>query len=226
MRGNFRSPNDVVAKNPTNTKAARAERQQARATAGLPAKGRIPAAKEAPPPAAKKTIKRAPAKPAAKKNSPVFQTDGWELAPVPRGVTLEQAGLGLRATSTPGVFINSSGVLVDEDGCMVEFGAIKKKDEDRFDRALGRKVETPAQLLEATAMDPTMPLNVRLEAAKAAAPYTDRKKGTDVEAEGLNYKQKISRNLRGLSDGELEMFEALLCKVEPELLEDKRNDSA
>lgn len=122
-------------------------------------------------------------------------------------------GLGLVPTNTPGVFINPAGVMVDRHGCIMSMQRVKEADQARFEAVLGGPVDTPAKLLTAVALDPRLPLATRIDAAKSAAPYTDRKKpmGIDGGEDGKPIMLSI-RELRGLSDGELDQMEQLLLK--------------
>lgn len=125
----------------------------------------------------------------------------------------ENAAYGLTKTQTPGVYVNSAGVLVDVNGVMLDFKTVQEKDQERFERVIGEKVDTPAKLLKAVALDPTQPLDRRMEAAKAAAPYTDKKVPTKMEVESSQGVPIMSvQQLRGLSVEELRQLKFLLMK--------------
>lgn len=84
----------------------------------------------------------------------------------------------------------------------------KKADADDLASVVGHEVTTPAQYMKAVALDPRVPLATRLEAAKAAAPYTDRKQPMALDG-GLN------------TDGtprpiQLEMTDAMIAALTPE----------
>ncbi len=106
---------------------------------------------------------------------------------------------GLRKTTTPGVYLNSAGIMVDKNGIALNFQKVKKADDDRWAEILGKPLETPAELLKAVSLDPTKPLAMRIDAAKSAAPYTDRKKpiGIDGGKDGEPILMSI-KELRGL----------------------------
>jgi hypothetical protein len=88
-------------------------------------------------------------------------------------------------TDIPGVFRNArTGHLCNESGVRLSFATLKKMDEERWVESIGKPVETPAELLKAVALDPRMHLDVRLSAAKQAAPYYDAKMPLKVEASG------------------------------------------
>lgn len=126
---------------------------------------------------------------------------------------------GLRPTATPGVYINMAGLMVDVDGVLLEYTEVKTKDEDRFTRILGGKADTPAKLLKAVALDPQLPLAVRVDAAKAAAPYFDRKKpiGIDGGEDGKPVEFVVTHKLQSMGQAELDMFEQLLRQVGPDM---------
>lgn len=121
---------------------------------------------------------------------------------------------GLKRTQTPGVYINSAGVLCDVNGIMLDFAGVKKADDERFERVIGEKVDTPAKLLKAVSLDPTLPLTTRMEAAKSAAPYFDRKKpiGIDGGEDGKAIPIMSMQQMRGLSGAELQQMKMLVMK--------------
>jgi hypothetical protein len=120
----------------------------------------------------------------------------------------------LQKTTTPGVYINRAGILVDANGIALNFKQVKDKDDARWEQILGKPVETPAELLKAVSLDPTKPLAMRIDAAKSAAPYTDRKKpiGIDGGEDGKPIMMSI-KELRGLDGAELLAMEALVAKA-------------
>jgi hypothetical protein len=87
----------------------------------------------------------------------------------------------LRHTGTPGVFVNKMGVLVDERGVALTLGQLRRADNERFEAVLGEKIDGPVKFMKAVTLDPRTPLPLRLDAAKAVAPYTDRKMPTAIE---------------------------------------------
>lgn len=91
----------------------------------------------------------------------------------------------LARTDIPGVFRNGMGQLVSEVGMPLSWADVKRMDEERWCRATGDTAppSTPAALLRAAAMDPNLPLDTRLAAAKNAAPYYDMRQPLRVQAE-------------------------------------------
>src|SRR5688500_180893 len=85
------------------------------------------------------------------------------------------SGPALAPTEVPGVFRNSAGNLVDEFGFILGLRKAKQAEQDDLSQVLGHEVRTPAEFLKALSLDPRVPVQMRMEAAKAAAPYTDRK---------------------------------------------------
>lgn len=80
--------------------------------------------------------------------------------------------LNIAPTDIPGVYRNSAGVLVDVRNVALSFKSLQQRDKARFTEVLGgAEVAHPADLLRAVALDPRMPLAMRIDAAKAAAPY-------------------------------------------------------
>lgn len=88
---------------------------------------------------------------------------------------------GLVPTDTPGVYLNSLRIPVNAAGVALTFLQVKKLDADRFEAVIGEPVDTPAKFLKAVSLDPRMGMGVRIDAAKAAAPYTDRKMPVGVD---------------------------------------------
>jgi hypothetical protein len=88
-------------------------------------------------------------------------------------------------TDIPGVFRHSKdGGLRDEHGVLVSFINLKKRDDKRFEEALGTPADTPLDLMLGVMKDPRMPLAIRFDAARNAAPYVHRKMPLAIEAEG------------------------------------------
>jgi hypothetical protein len=115
----------------------------------------------------------------------------------------------LRSTGTPGVFVNKTGALVDERGVALTLTQLQQADADRFAAVLGEEVDTPVKFMRAVVQDPRTPLQLRLDAAKAVAPYTDRKMPTALE--GPTPGSPISVNLlAGLDLSVLEKKERTL----------------
>ena len=82
----------------------------------------------------------------------------------------------LTRTDVPGLYRNRAGIVVDEDGVALDFKNIKAKDDDRAIEVIGKRAETPADVLKIAAMDPRLPMHVRLDAANKAAPYFSAKR--------------------------------------------------
>lgn len=101
-------------------------------------------------------------------------------------------GPTLRPTDTEGVFLNEFNMPCDARGVALSFQALKRIDRDKLQEVDDDAVDgSPARFLKAVSLDPRMPMAVRIDAAKAAAPYFDRKMplaldgGTDPEAKPL-----------------------------------------
>lgn len=77
----------------------------------------------------------------------------------------------LTATSDPDVFLNEAGARVNRQGLLLQL----------LDSAALDAIKSPAELLKHVALDPKVPMMVRIDAAKAAAPYFDKKMPTVVE---------------------------------------------
>lgn len=118
----------------------------------------------------------------------------------------------LQKTTTPGVYVNRAGIMVDKNGVALNFNQVKEKDDARWEQILGKPVETPAELLKAVSLDPTKTLAMRIDAAKSSAPYYTRKMpiGVDGGADGRPIMVSV-RELRGLSDEQLAQMQALVA---------------
>jgi acyl-CoA reductase-like NAD-dependent aldehyde dehydrogenase len=121
----------------------------------------------------------------------------------------------LAPTGVDGVFRNGAGCLVNKDGILLSLLDSRKAEAQDF----GEAVDSPAKFLKAVALDPRAPLATRLEAAKAAAPYTDRKQPTGVDGgvgpDGQPLPIAIEITLPAavmakLSDTELQVFDKVL----------------
>lgn len=88
---------------------------------------------------------------------------------------------GLVPTDTPGVYLNSLRIPVNAAGVALTFLQVKSLDEDRFAAVIGEAADTPAKFLKAVSLDPRIGMATRIDAAKAAAPYTDRKMPVAVD---------------------------------------------
>ena len=124
----------------------------------------------------------------------------------------------LRRTLNPGVYLNSEGVQVDERGLLLSLRDVQEAEQDQAEAVIGESLESPAQLLKLVALDPRLPLGMRLDAAKAAAPYYDRRMplGLDGGGEDKPIKTQSSvlvKNLNALDAGERKAALALLEKL-------------
>jgi hypothetical protein len=126
-------------------------------------------------PAAKRRTTVAVKKTAPRKRPPLrdVKTDPPPKTDAPYG--------HLRQTERPGVYQNESGAYVNEQGVLLSLSILRHSEEEYAQNIIGKKVETPAELLKRVALDPMLPLMVRLDAAKAAAPYYDKKTPIAVE---------------------------------------------
>ncbi len=75
-----------------------------------------------------------------------------------------------------------------------------------------KKHETPLEYLDRTANDATLPIQIRLDAAKALLPYTAKKTAETLETVNRNYVVKDER-LAALSDDELRTLFELVTKI-------------
>jgi hypothetical protein len=73
------------------------------------------------------------------------------------------------------VYLNAFNVPCDADGLALGFATLKALDRAKLAEVIDESADTPAKFLKALALDPRQPMAVRFEAAKAAAPYFDRK---------------------------------------------------
>lgn len=90
----------------------------------------------------------------------------------------------LLATDIPGAFRNRAGILCNEHGIALGFAKLKALDDSRWMETLGSVPRTPAELLKGVALDPRMHIDVRLAAARHAAPYFDCRMPMKLEVEG------------------------------------------
>lgn len=125
---------------------------------------------------------------------------------------LKRRTTALRATDIPGVFINKAGTHVDEHGVALSFKSLRQKDNDRFQEALeGSALGQPADLLRAIALDPRMPLHVRMDAATKAAPYFSPKL---MGVQGVAGQPPVGLGLDKLPQRELDALEKALQLAE------------
>lgn len=123
----------------------------------------------------------------------------------PRKVTLTP-------TDLPDVYHNKMGTLVDEYNVAISFKALRIKDLNRFREALGGgEVNQPADLLKAVALDPRLPLHMRVDAANKAAPYFTPKR---VAIQGVDGAPPISlQDVSALPQKDLDRLEALYAQA-------------
>lgn len=84
-------------------------------------------------------------------------------------------------------------MLVDEKGVWVGYAKAKETEEEAELRILGEKADTPAKVMKRIALDPTLPLVVRLDAAKSAAPYYDKKTPVAVETKTEDFSIDLAK---------------------------------
>ena len=94
----------------------------------------------------------------------------------------------LRPTGDPEVFVNNAGSLTDRYGVLLSLGAKGAQAEaDRALELIGGPVDSPAKLLKLVSLDPTLPMAMRIDAAKAAAPYYDKKTPVAIESKNEDF---------------------------------------
>jgi len=124
----------------------------------------------------------------------------------------------LRETSTPGVYLNRANVLVDRNGVALEFKEVLKRDRAALSEVLDHEVTTPAQFLKSVALDPRKPFGLRVDAAKSAAPYFDRRMPQAIDG-GVDPNTGVAvplfdpSKLQALPTKELQALMALLEKA-------------
>lgn len=123
---------------------------------------------------------------------------------------------GLVPTDTPGVYLNSLRIPVNAAGVALTFLQVKRLDSERFEAVIGEPVDTPAKFLKAVSLDPRIGMGVRIDAAKAAAPYTDRKMPIAVDgglgADGAAVPLFDLSKLKGMPTEDIATMLALLKK--------------
>ena len=136
----------------------------------------------------------------------------------PKATYTEDNRFGLRPSGKPGVWLNSMDVMCDANGVALGWVAAKLADAEHEERVLGEPgAGSPARYMKSVALDPTLPTGVRLDAAKAAAPYFDRKQpqaldgGLDPDTGNVLPLIDVSK-LAGLTLEELTTLRALLLK--------------
>lgn len=136
------------------------------------------------------------------------------VSTVPQDAEPKWVRLGLHPTDVPGVFTNRVGIRVDENGVSMSFNALQHASRSRDEEVIGEAADTPAKMLKVAALDPRNPLDLRIDAAKAAAPYFDKKQPIGIEA-SVNGTITIKPEtvLSALTNKELTALEAVLLKV-------------
>lgn len=81
----------------------------------------------------------------------------------------------------PGVFLNPMGFRVDKRGVLLRFSDAQRSERELEQEILGGPADSPAKFLKLVSLDPRLPTAMRLEAAKAAAPYFDKKTPVAIE---------------------------------------------
>ena len=153
----------------------------------------------------------------AEKHAEGHETEAPKL-PTPRA--------GLVRTDVDGVYVNEMGTKVDHRGIALSIQKLKAKYNEQAVDVLGVPLRTPLDLLRMVAMDPRVPMHVRIEAAKAATPYISRKMPTAVDGgedpsnpdgPGLPIKTEVGfGDLGKLSATDLAAFRALMEKTHKE----------
>jgi hypothetical protein len=87
----------------------------------------------------------------------------------------------LQLTDDPDVFRNEGGRLVDKNGVLLGFANATAAETAYAEKLIGGPVDSPAKLMKRVALDPLLPLAMRLDAAKGAAPYYDKKMPISIE---------------------------------------------
>lgn len=123
------------------------------------------------------------------------------------------AARNLEPTDDPEVFLNPLGIEVDKAGVAHAYKGTGYRDTARLERALGGRITSPAELLKAVSLDDTLPLGTRLDAARAAAPYYDRKQPQRVETEEIPTTLFSAEQLKQLDEDELAALERLMAKL-------------
>lgn len=163
-----------------------------------------------------------PSTPAARKrtlgsfSSSSTPQPAWVLAEQAAGADLSWALANLTPTERAGVWRNAAGLDVDANGAGLDVQALSEQLElSEEERVLGRRAQTPAEVMKYAALNRKLPLGLRLTAAKDAAPYYDRKQpqALDGGVDPTGTPQPIRlENLAGLSTEELTQLRALLAK--------------
>lgn len=106
-----------------------------------------------------------------------FAINGEEIP----SVLYTETGTALWATEVPEVYRNLRGVQVDRRGIALSLTQLRQHHHAAMAEVLGKPADTPAEVMRGIALDPRYDIKVRLDAAKAAAPYYDRKMPVSIE---------------------------------------------
>lgn len=111
-------------------------------------------------------------------------------------------------TARPGIYLKPNGTLCNEQGMMVWF------DEYTAVEPPPPEAKSVLELLEQTAMNPTLRLETRMRAAVAAAPYIHRKQPIALEGSaGPAIKLDLRTALGTATKAELALLEKLLSRA-------------
>lgn len=127
----------------------------------------------------------------------------------PSSAADEAASSHLEPTDQEGVYRNEAGVLVDKYGVLLSLSILRKSEQILDEEIIGEPVDTPAKLLKRVALDPRMPMAWRLDAAKAAAPYFDRKTPVAVEQTTQDFALDMERIAKMPRDKRVALLETL-----------------
>ena len=115
----------------------------------------------------------------------------------------------LSPTDDPKVFRNAAGLLVDSKGVFIGYAKSRENEEEAAERIIGGPVDSPAKLLKRVALDPTLPMAMRLDAAKAAAPYYDKKTPVSVETKNEDFTVDVAAVMKLPRDKRLALLKTL-----------------
>lgn len=128
----------------------------------------------------KKTAVKAVAAAPPKRARPTLR-DVKIADPAAKDKASEAAFPHLTPTKDPEIFLNAAGSMVDRHGILLSLSRTARSEDERAEEIIGERIDSPAKLLKFVALDPTQPMMLRLDAAKAAAPYFDKKTPVAIE---------------------------------------------